>query len=659
MTLPAHFTPIDSREQLLGMLVEAAEIEHNLMCCYLYAAFSMKQDVDEGLSTKELGAVRRWRRTIMDVAIEEMGHLTMVANIMSSIGGTPHFGRQNFPIAAGYHPSGIVVRLAPFNADTLDHFIFLERPDGIDIPDGVGFEPPVQYERGHVPGRIMPSAQDYETVGQLYAAIAQGLTSLAGRDGESALFVGDPARQIGPDVLKLNGLARVACLKTALEAIKAIVLEGEGSPGGSEDSHYQRFLGVRTEYRVMVATRSDFVAARPAAHNPLMRRPPIAEGRTWVSASPAAELLDIVNAAYNQMLRLLLQAYAETRGPDHQRAIVEAAVDLMYLISPIASELTRLPAQADNETCTAGMSFATLRATATLPVGAATDDILLERLREIAAATTRATADSPRLAATASKMAILIETLTSALGFAVDHPAAPTPLGQAASPVAPTLPSVPVPTVRDGVEQIEASHLTLHFDAKRCIHSRHCVLGQPQVFKANVEGPWIDPDAASTEAMVTVAHMCPSGAIQYTRKDGGDEEAKPPVNLVQLRENGPLGFRGDLKIDGHAIGMRATLCRCGASMNKPFCDGSHNAITFVGSGEPATRPSEPLTVRDGVVDIRPEPNGPLSVRGNVEICAGTGRTIDRVSRARLCRCGQSASKPFCDNSHERVGFVAP
>jgi CDGSH-type Zn-finger protein/uncharacterized Fe-S cluster protein YjdI len=655
MNLPDHFTPIDSREQLLSMLAEAAEIEHNLMCCYLYAAFSMKQDADEGLSADELDAVRRWRRTIMDVAIEEMAHLTMVANIMSAIGGTPHFGRQNFPIAAGYHPSGIVVKLAPFNAETLDHFIFLERPEGADIADGAGFEPPVQYVRAHIAGRVMPNSQDYDTVGQLYAAIAQGLTLLSERYGESALFVGDPSWQIGRDVLQLDGIAKVKCLKSAHEAIDAIVLQGEGSPEGAETSHYQRFVDLRTEYQAMLATRIDFIPARPAAHNPLMRRPPVADGKIWVSASPAAELLDIVNAAYNQMLRMLLQSYAETRGIRHQRAIVEAAVDLMYLISPVASELTRLPAQDDNSGCTAGMSFATLRATATLPVNAATDGILLERLREIAAAITNTTADIPRLAATAAKMKTLMDSLRSALNSAPDQTPEPAALKQSSQPVA----SAPIPTVREGVELIEASNLTLHFDAKRCIHARHCVLGQPQVFKANVEGPWIDPDATSTEAMVTVAHMCPSGAIQYSRKDGGDEEAKPPINLLQLRENGPLGFRGELKLAGQMIGMRATLCRCGASKNKPYCDGAHNDIAFMASGEPETRPSEPLEIRGGVVDISPEPNGPLSVRGNIEICAGTGRTIDRVSRVRLCRCGQSANKPLCDNSHERVGFVAP
>jgi hypothetical protein len=98
----------------------------------------------------------------------------------------------------------------------------------------------------------------------------------------------------------------------------------------------------------------------------------------------------------------------------------------MYLISPVASELTRLPAQDDNSGCTAGMSFATLRATATLPVNEATDGILLERLHEIAAAITNTTADIPRLAATAAKMKTLMETLRSALESVPDQTPAPT-----------------------------------------------------------------------------------------------------------------------------------------------------------------------------------------------------------------------------------------
>ena len=118
-----------SREQLWAILFEAAEIEHNLMCCYLYAMFSLKAAPEEGVSDAELAAIRRWRSEILDVAVEEMAHLAIVSNILSALGAPAHFWRQNFPVAPGYHPAGVVVKLAPFNAETLDHFIFLERPD--------------------------------------------------------------------------------------------------------------------------------------------------------------------------------------------------------------------------------------------------------------------------------------------------------------------------------------------------------------------------------------------------------------------------------------------------------------------------------------------------------------------------------------------------
>ena len=98
------------------------------------------------------------------------------------------------------------------------------------------------------------------------------------------------------------------------------------------------------------------------------------------------------------------------------------------------------------------------------------------------------------------------------------------------------------------------------------------------------------------------------------------------------------------------------LCRCGASKNKPYCDGSHNEVQFRASGEPETRPSEPLARRGGEVDIEPETNGPLVVSGNLELCCGTGRTINRVTSTRLCRCGGSANKPYCDNTHRSNGF---
>jgi CDGSH-type Zn-finger protein len=182
------------------------------------------------------------------------------------------------------------------------------------------------------------------------------------------------------------------------------------------------------------------------------------------------------------------------------------------------------------------------------------------------------------------------------------------------------------------------------------------VTGAPQVFLANVKGPWINPDAIEPERLIEIAHACPSGAIRYRRKDDEHDETAPPVNLIGIREAGPYAFRGELRIDGEPANHRATLCRCGASKNKPFCDGSHHEVGFDATGEPPSDQTEMLAVRNGPVDIDPQIDGPLQVRGNLEITSGTGRVVRRATQAKLCRCGGSSTKPFCDGTHARIGF---
>lgn len=203
---------------------------------------------------------------------------------------------------------------------------------------------------------------------------------------------------------------------------------------------------------------------------------------------------------------------------------------------------------------------------------------------------------------------------------------------------------------------VEGEKIDVGFDGQRCIHSRNCVLGRPQVFEPNAPGEWIHPDAASVEAIVAIAESCPSGAITYRRHDGGPQEMPPPVNLARVRENGPLAFHAEIDING-AVSFRATLCRCGASANKPYCDGSHGKNGFTATGEPASMESSALGARGGPVKVTPLPNGSLKVEGNLEIVSGTGRTINRVTKVFLCRCGHSKNKPVCDGSHKTVGFV--
>jgi len=170
-------------------------------------------------------------------------------------------------------------------------------------------------------------------------------------------------------------------------------------------------------------------------------------------------------------------------------------------------------------------------------------------------------------------------------------------------------------------------------------------------------GPFRWLTVTSPEGAVKVAHNCPSGANTYERTDGGPQESAPPVNTAHVRENGPLAFRAELVVGGKPAGFRATLCRCGTSKNKPWCDTSHVAAGFKASGEPATQNSEPLARRNGPLAITPTKNGPLEVTGGLEICTGTGRTVLRTQQTWLCRCGGSSNKPFCDGTHAKIGFI--
>ena len=209
-------------------------------------------------------------------------------------------------------------------------------------------------------------------------------------------------------------------------------------------------------------------------------------------------------------------------------------------------------------------------------------------------------------------------------------------------------------------EIVKGEKFTVTFDASRCIHSRGCVLGYPNVYVPNVQGEWIHPDAASPAEVMHTALNCPSGAIRVTMNDGSATSDDPPVvNTLRVRENGPLAIEAELSLRGVPLASpRATLCRCGQSKNKPFCDGAHVAAGFAATGEPAAKDFKALEVRNGPVDLQPLPDGPLKVAGNIEVVSGTGRTVNNATALFLCRCGQSNSKPYCDGSHNAVGFTA-
>jgi len=638
-----------TREQLIHALYEAAELEHNLMCTYLYAAFSLKDGESEGLNAEEAEAVKRWRRAILDVAIDEMGHLTAVWNITAALGGSPAFGRDNFPLDPGGLPGGVVVKLAPFNIEVLQHFIHLERPEGSDEPDGEGFEHHA-FKRGAPTPRLTPMAIDYETVGQFYQTMEMALKFMTDKLGEKDLFCGDPALQLSSAEIDLKGAKPVLCSKTAIAACAAIITEGEGASAESPNSHYCRFRHIRDEYQALLKKNPSFTPAHPAATNPVLRRPPIAEGRVWLEDEAASAIVDVANAAYQTMLRLIAYSYS-VPGPSTEKSLtVDLGIDLMKAMTMLAESAARRPAGPSNPGCNAGMSFTALRDSAPFPQGASARRFFAERMNELSKYAGRLDQADMRIARASG----LLKALAARAQRFNDMENAPA-ASSAAAPAATAKP--PPTTLVDGAEIVEGETVQITFNGKLCIHSRFCVTGAPKVFLANVQGPWIHPDDMNAEELMAVSRECPSGAIQYRRKDGGPEEHAPPVNLISVREAGPYGLRGDLSIDGKPIGYRATLCRCGASKNKPFCDGSHHDVNFNASGEPPTGDTtDMLAVRDGPVEVTPQLDGPLMVRGNLEIISGTGRVVARQQSAKLCRCGQSSTKPFCDGTHVKVGF---
>ena len=126
------------REDLWWLLAEACQLEHMIMCQYLFAEWTLK-DKSDGLSDEQSEAIERWRGVLRGIAIEEMLHLALVANVMSSIGAAPYLGRPNFPQRSGYFPESIQLDLMPFGEQALKHFLFLERPEGMERQDAVGF----------------------------------------------------------------------------------------------------------------------------------------------------------------------------------------------------------------------------------------------------------------------------------------------------------------------------------------------------------------------------------------------------------------------------------------------------------------------------------------------------------------------------------------
>ncbi|HEU0243987.1 MAG TPA: ferritin-like domain-containing protein [Candidatus Limnocylindrales bacterium] len=405
---------LEHREALVYTLGKAAELEHLVMLQYLFAAFSLKQDVREGVTQDQLVAIQRWRKTLLEISAQEMLHLALVQNLLTAVGAAPRFARPNFPMPAYAYPAGVRIELLPFGEAALRHFAFLERPEGMDVEDAEGFEAferAVAFEHDD-DDAIVPHLGEFETIGALYRAIGVGLERIAGRIGPERLFIGPANAQATEEHFRWEELVAVTDLASAGRAIDTIVEQGEGAQGEWRDAHFGRLLGILDDYLALKAADPDFEPARPVvAAN--VRQQATGVVVPLITDPGTARAMDLLNVVYEVLLQLLSRYFAHSdESPEQLRVLADVAVGLMFAaIKPLGAVVTTLPIGWETPGVTAGPGFELFyQVDYLLPHREAAWVLMEERLRDAAAFAVRCgEACSPALMEPLAKVARALE----------------------------------------------------------------------------------------------------------------------------------------------------------------------------------------------------------------------------------------------------------
>ena len=349
---------IENRKTLTYLLCEAAELEHGLMCEYLYAAFSLKTESDETLPAEHLEAVERWRSVLLGVAAQEMLHWALVNNLLTAVGSAPYVARPHMPHQAKGYPAGVQLALVPFGERALRHFLYLERPEGMELRDADGFEPSGPELPIMAATDIVPWGQEFHTVGHLYRSIQAGIHNLSSKLGDEQLFIGPHEAQANPESFGWPELVAITDAATASQAIDAIVEQGEGARGDWSAAHYGRFLAVFEEFQAIMTSDPTFQPAHPVVAAGV--RPVDGVGfDVIISDAVTAAVSDLFNVTYDLILQMLVRFLANVGEDKEQLGILaRTSVTLMFaVIKPLGLLLARLPVGPEHPGVTAGANF--------------------------------------------------------------------------------------------------------------------------------------------------------------------------------------------------------------------------------------------------------------------------------------------------------------
>jgi nitrite reductase/ring-hydroxylating ferredoxin subunit len=315
-----------------------------------------------------------------------MLHFASVSNLLTAIGSAPHFSRPNFPQPAKYYPPGFELALTPFSEQALGHFVFYERPEGMEN-DASGLRLAREMIASLSPDTVVPHEQEFATVGHLYRGIEQGFESLVEKYGARRVFIGPPEAQATQRHFWWPELVPVTDLASAKAAIETIVEQGEGARGPRDDSHFGKFLRVLEEYLEFKERDPSFQPAKPVVAAWVRQpRDTNLSDPALITAPITAGVADLFNAAYEVMLQMLVRFFTHSEETEEElQALSETAVRAMFLlIKPLGQLLTTLPVGVELPDKTAGPSFEFYRTEYLLPHRHAAWVLMHERLLELA-----------------------------------------------------------------------------------------------------------------------------------------------------------------------------------------------------------------------------------------------------------------------------------
>ena len=551
----------------------AIELEHSTIPPYLTALYSLHPG-----HNREAAAV------LLSVAIEEMLHMTLAANVLNAIGGQPQLDKPDFipqyPCYMTHSNNAFLVHLAKFSPDTIAAFMLIEKPED------------------HF---ALPEDENYETIGQFYEALEKGLIRLCEELGESAVFTGDPARQMRPENFHYDGSGKVVVvtdLATARQALEEIVEQGEGlqhkaiydgdrnmfHPTRKEISHYFRFneIAMGRRYKHGDTPQSgptggpfpvDWNAVYPLRTDPNPEDYPV--------GSEIRNRLEAFHQTYSDLLRLMHQSF--NGKPD----LMAEAVGSMYEIRYQAAELMKMPS-GDGITHV-GVTYkyapppdATAQAAKQKKIKVRRNgpyiihgDIPIRRKSRVMSEQREALTWKKEEALPAEDLCALCRCGASERKPFCDGSHARIKFDG-------------TETADTGARASRAADypgpkITVKHDRTICAFATFCENKITDVWEMAEK----TDDIAVSSQVIAMVERCPSGALTYEITATGETIEPDLPEGISVITDGPLWVTGNITIeraDGKTaeVRNRVTLCRCGQSKNKPFCDGTHLDIKFKG-----------------------------------------------------------------------------